>query len=153
MARVFHVTAESNVDDIKSTGLQPSSSGSWRQKRKELRQVVDTHAEKHTSNWVKREDAVFFWTTVEDALDFIEQTTEYGDNVVILTVELTDTNLWAAESTFMEELYHSWMNNSGVDSLLQDLEQHTQKWNGSQQSGYEVWTQERISPQQIVDVS
>lgn len=154
MVHAFHVTSESNVDSIKKNGLQAGTEKEWQQKRQELRRKVDDYASQHTSQWIPRENANYFWTELTDAMEYIHNISEYGsiEGVVIITVEIQDTPIWAAESEYIEELYHKWMNNENVNVLLGDLETHVERWNGNALHGYEVWTQEDISSDKIVQI-
>jgi hypothetical protein len=152
MPNAFHVTAHSRASEITEHGLKPSQEGEWRQKRKQLRKKVDSYAQNYTDNWVPREGANFFWTSIPDAMDFIERTTERYDECVIVTVQLTETPLWAARSEFIEDMYHSWMNDEDITDKLPQLPDYLDKWEGSQIHGYEIWSQEHIPPEQIVQI-
>lgn len=149
----FHVTHQSNIPDIRSNGLKPRDDGDWREKRKELRNIVDEYAQEHATNWVNRENAVFFWTTIDDAMKFINTHFENWNDFVIISVDLNGKKVWQAESEFMEEMYRDWMDDRNLEYDLQQLQNHSQIWTGEQEPDYEIWCQPPIGPERIQTIN
>lgn len=149
----FHVTHQSNVENIKKHGLTPKESGDWRQKRKELRSTVDEYANPKNTEWVNRQGAVYFWSTIQDALDFIEENFGHGANLVIIEFDLSQYDVWMGNSNFIEDLYYDWMNEGHIKYDLSQIETETAPWDGTETPGYELWCQPPVEPEAIHEVN
>jgi len=156
MTSGFHVTYAKNADSIRQNGIITTNDQDWQQKRKDLRKKVDSYARENFDNWINRENAVFFWTCIEDALKYIERQLQYpqqSQHVVIVEVDLEGYDVGTAPYEFVEEMYRSWMNDESIQNYLEEVQNKTSPWDGSIQSNQELWCQSPIDSEDIVEIN
>lgn len=155
----FHITHKSNIEDIQSEGLHASTEGEWRKKRRKFRQQIDEYAAKNFTDWLDRECAVFFWTSISDAERFSRTAFEHSDEYRIITVDLSDYTVWTADNQIFEHIYSEnihteieGLTDSEENIELEELGQTAQEWTGEQRTNFELWCQGPIDPEDITDI-
>jgi hypothetical protein len=114
--------------------------------------VDECASESGFSEWVPRVDAVYFWTTVRDAQDYLETYFEVPDEYVIVTVDLSNKEMYSADSMVVEDMYHEWMGSGGLEDIEYYIESHMSPWKGVGEGGLEVWCQPPVSSDMIISI-
>lgn len=150
--RAFHICSEDDVEEIWGNGLEPSSeSAEWVVKRRELHRKMDEVGEKIHSNWVPRENALFFWSSYKTAMRYSEK----KPYPALVEVDLSEFKVWQIPNDSIEEVFEYYIENgdtSDLDDKIEQVVRMASKWRGEVGDGVELWCQGNISSENIIKI-
>lgn len=153
MTNIYHVTSKKKIERIAENGIlyEPTRNLTI-DKRDNLRERIDTIANREFDDWINRREAVFFWTTLEDARTYSRV---ISGTPVVFVIESDNFELFCVDNQEVEFLFEQYIDNQiagKLDEKIEEMLRYAQKWNGRKRKRQEIWTQPPVSSQEIVDV-
>lgn len=154
---LFHVTSVDNVESIWESGITGGEvTESWQERRREMRQLLDSEGRKRKTNWVNREGALFFWCRYSDAQQYAKRT---GLDAIV-EVDVSPADAWMVNNQVVERMFEIVEQGSGeitgneeVLELVDEFFSSAYEWDGSGDSGFEVWLQPPVYSGDIVQIT